>query len=244
MRSRIYCPEALQAGMTITLTEGAAAHVGKALRLRDGDPLVLFDGSGLEYAARIESIDRRAITVAVDEATDPGTESPLDITLLQGLCRGQRMDMLIQKSTELGVAAIRAISCERSVSRVDGARRDRKLEHWRQVAISACEQSGRVTLPLIAGPTPLPSTLAALDTDCGMRLLLDPGADRSLGDGIDAARSVALLIGPEGGLTDGERATAREAGFVPVRIGPRILRTETAPLAAISILQHLAGDFA
>jgi 16S rRNA (uracil1498-N3)-methyltransferase len=230
--------------MTVTLAEGAAAHVGKVLRLRAGDPLVLFDGSGLEFAARIESIDRRAVNVAVDGARDPGTESRLDITLLQGLCRGQRMDMLIQKSTELGVAAIRAISCERSVARVDGARRDRKLEHWRQVAISACEQSGRVTLPLIAGPAPLPATLAALDGDCDARLLLDPGADRNLGDGIDAARSVALLIGPEGGLTDGERAAARESGFVPARIGPRILRTETAPLAAISILQYLAGDFA
>lgn len=244
MTARIFSDSTLVTGRTVTLTGSAATHIGKVLRLRAGDSIVLFDGSGREYVARIESVRRQAVSVVVGTATDPGTEPNLVIQLLQGICRGQRMDMLIQKSTELGVAAIHTMSCERSVVRLDASRADRKTEHWRQVAISACEQSGRLMIPPISGPATLADTLEALAADPGARLLLDPRADRNLGDALGDARAVLLLVGPEGGLTDGERNAARAAGFESVRMGPRILRTETAPLAAISILQYLAGDLA
>ncbi|MBT8442982.1 MAG: 16S rRNA (uracil(1498)-N(3))-methyltransferase, partial [Gammaproteobacteria bacterium] len=159
----------------------------------------------------------------------------------QGICRGQRMDLLMQKTTELGVAAIRPITCERSVVRLDDARRRKRLDHWRQIAISACEQCGRVVIPEIAAPASLDVAIDAVPDDT-TRLLLDPRAQRNLGETIDAASGIALLIGPEGGLTDAERSAASAAGFVPAGIGPRVLRTETAPLAALSILQYLAGD--
>lgn len=244
MNARIYSNEALAPESEVALTGGAASHVAKVLRLREGDAVVLFDGSGLEYGGRVASISRQHVTVAIGPGHDPGTESKLSVTLLQGMCRSQRMDFLIQKTTELGVAAIRPVSCERSVVRLDAARGRRKVEHWHQVAISACEQSGRVRIPEIDATVTLQEALDGLNDAAGVRLLLDPDADRNVGTALESAARVTLLIGPEGGLTAAECAAARAAGFQSARLGPRTLRTETAPLAALSILQYLAGDLA
>lgn len=242
MKPRIFSHNPLAPGSEAELTGAAATHLGKVLRLREGEPIVLFDGSGLEYDSQVRSITRHRVVVAVGDGHDPGTESTLEVTLLQGICRSQRMDMLIQKATELGVGSIRPVSCKRSVVRLDGDRGLRKIEHWRQVAISACEQSGRVRIPKISRPGNMVATMEALADIAGARLLLDPLADGSLGTPLDSARRIMLLIGPEGGLADTERDAAVAAGFRPVRLGPRTLRTETAPLAALSILQYLAGD--
>jgi len=244
MKPRIFSHDPLAPNSQGELAGPAAAHIGKVLRLRAGDAIVLFDGSGLEYDARIRSITRHRVTVAVGAGHDPGTESALEVTLMQGICRSQRMDMLIQKATELGIASIHPVSCERSVVRLDDARAPRKMEHWRQVAISACEQSGRVRIPEIAAPATVAATMEAVADTTGARLLLDPLADENLGAALDSARRITLLIGPEGGLAEAERAAALATGFRPVRLGPRTLRTETAPLAALSILQYLAGDLA
>lgn len=242
MKPRILSDSPLLPDSQTELTGSAAAHVGKVLRLRAGDPIVLFDGAGLEFDARIESITRQSVIVSVGDGHDPGTESRLAVTLLQGICRSHRMDMLIQKATELGVVSIHPVSCERSVARLDGDRGRRKIEHWRQVAISACEQSGRVRIPAIVAPATLTTAIEAVTGATGARLLLDPLANENIGAALDSERRVALLIGPEGGLTTSERAAARAGGFQPVRLGPRTLRTETAPLAALSIVQYLAGD--
>ena len=244
MVARIFSDTAVTTGSSVELTGNPATHIYKVLRLRAGDSLVVFDGSGAEYAATIETASRSAVAVIVGDGHEPGTESPLDVTLLQGICRGQRMDLLVQKSTELGVAAIRPVACERSVVRLDDARARRKVLHWRQIAISACEQSGRVRIPEVADPAPLERALTELAALPGTRLLLDPAADRSLGEALDSPEAVVLLVGPEGGLSGGERRAAIAAGFRAASLGPRILRTETAPLAALSLIQYLAGDLA
>lgn len=240
MAPRIFSHVRLRPDAQVELAGNAVAHVGKVLRLREGDSIVVFDGEGLEFDARIESISRQAVSLTVESGRNPGTESALRVTLLQGICRKQRMDLLIQKSTELGVASIRPYECERSVVRLDAARARRKIVHWQQIAISACEQSGRVRVPDIAAPAPLQDTLEATAAD--VRLLLDPRADDGLSAPPASTRDVALLIGPEGGLTDIERRAAHDSGFRPVRLGPRTMRTETAPLAALSVLQYLGGD--
>jgi 16S rRNA (uracil1498-N3)-methyltransferase len=182
------------------------------------------------------------VTVAIGSGHAPTTESPLEVRLLQGICRGQRMDMLIQKSTELGICSIHPVVCERSVVRLDAARGVKKVDHWRQIAVSACEQSGRVRVPDITAPAKFDAAIADLGNVPGERLLLDPTAGRGIDTAMNPEAGIALLIGPEGGLTPAERELARTAGFRPVRLGPRILRTETAPLAALSILQYLLGD--
>ncbi len=242
MEPRIFSREPLEQGSIVMLNENAAAHAIRVLRLRLGDTLVVFDGSGIEYSARIQSVSRQRVSVAVGAGRDPGTESPIAVTLLQGICRSQRMDLLIQKSAELGVASVRPISCERSVVRVRDERALKKTEHWQQIAISACEQSGRVRVPAVARPATLADALGDLADDAGARLLLDPAAGQVLGAALGSPGAVALLIGPEGGLSAAERDTALDAGFQAVRMGPRTLRTETAPLVALSIVQYLAGD--
>lgn len=241
MIPRIFSAHRIEAGRPLELSGDAANHACRVLRLRPGDDLIVFDGLGLEFPARIKAISRKTVTLSTGAGRDPLTESNLEIALLQGVCRGHRMDLLIQKSTELGVAAIHPIGCERSIVRLDEKRTQKKLEHWRQIAISACEQCGRAVVPKICAPASLAAAFEELKEDV-VRLLLDPSADDDLGAALEAPRKIALLIGPEGGLTDGERAAAGTAGFIPVRMGPRVLRTETAPLAALSILQYLAGD--
>lgn len=242
---RLYSSEPLAAHREQALPQEAARHVLRVLRLRAGDPLTLFDGRGGEYAARLAHAGRGTATVEIGEHLEIERESPLSITLLQALARGEKMDWIVQKATELGVAHIVPVTVDRSVVRVaDEERADRKLAHWQAVAASACEQCGRNRLPRIAAPTGLMAALA-LAGNSSVGLLLSPGAPDSLAaaarDG-GLAAPVALLVGPEGGLEAHEIASARHHGFREVHLGPRVLRTETAALAAISVLQALAGD--
>jgi len=242
MHPRIFSDAPLAPDSNVVLTGTGAAHISKVLRLRQGDAITIFDGSGMEYAGQIDAITRHDVSVAIGAGCSPQTESPLGVRLLQGICRGQRMDLLIQKSTELGIRSIYPVACERSVVRLDSARAQKKVDHWRQVAVSACEQSGRVQVPDIGTPAKFDTAIAALGGASGSRLLLDPTAEHGIDATMDREAGVTLLIGPEGGLTPGERKIAHAAGFQSVRLGPRILRTETAPLAALSILQYLHGD--
>lgn len=242
MPPRVFTAAAPGPDGLLALDEDAAAHVLRVLRLGPGAPLVLFDGSGSEYPATIEQAGRRGVLVRAGPAQAGGRESPLDVTLLQGLARGARMDLVIQKATELGVTRIGVLALERSVVRLEeDGRIDRRLRHWQRVAISACEQCGRTVPPEILPPATLPAALAALPAD-SVRLLLDPDGEADLPALLAGRGPVVLLIGPEGGLTPAERALAVAQGFARLRLGPRILRTETAPLAALSLIQYLAGD--
>lgn len=240
--TRTYIDAPLAAGARVALPDAAAAHLLRVLRLGAGDACVLFNGDGRDYDARIVATTKKAAEVQIVSAKDVATESPLRITLAQALARGDKMDWILQKATELGVAAIAPILTERTEVRLGGERADRRLVHWRGVVASACEQCGRARLPAVGDPSPLADWVAALPADA-CRLALDP-------EGEPAARTVplagdapvVLAIGPEGGFSERDLATLRAAGFRGLRLGPRILRTETAGLAAIAALQALHGD--
>ena len=236
---RLHCEATLSPGATVELSERAARHVA-ALRLRVGDAVILFGGDGHESAAVITGTGKRGVVAAVRERRAVDRESPLEVRLAQGVCAGDRMDLVLQKATELGVAAIQPIVTARSVVRLSSERQERREAHWQNVVIAACEQCGRNRVPRVAPSLGFGEFFAAPAAP-GTRLLLAP-------DGEAAVRSLApqapvtVLVGPEGGLAPEERAIARAAGFVTVRFGPRVLRTETAPLAALAALQALYGD--
>jgi 16S rRNA (uracil1498-N3)-methyltransferase len=242
MLPRIYHAGALNEGTEITISGGAVDHIGQTLRLRPQASLILFNGDDEDHIGRIISISRQEMTIAVGAGREAHTESPFAVMLLQGICRNHRMDMLIQKSTELGVHEIQPIICQRSIVKIGPERVDKRLGHWRGVAVSACQQSGRTRIPNIHAPENLFAAIETLDHEA--RLLLDPQGTDTLETAIGSSVSAALLIGPEGGLTDLETNSAVSAGFKRVRLGPRILRTETAPIAALSIIQYLMGDLA
>ncbi|MBB5874879.1 16S rRNA (uracil(1498)-N(3))-methyltransferase [Xanthomonas sp. 3498] len=231
----------LHAGAELSLPEGVANHLLRVLRLREGDPCVLFNGDGCDYDAELLQAGKRNASVRIRAARPADNESPLAITLLQGVARGEKMDLILQKATELGVAAIVPVWAERTEVKLDAARVDKRVAHWRSVVISACEQSGRARVPQLSAPLALADAArAAADSPC--RLILDPQGEhrlRSLDIGGDAA---TIAIGPEGGWSPRDRATLETAGFVGLRLGPRILRTETAGLAAIAALQAHHGD--
>jgi 16S rRNA (uracil1498-N3)-methyltransferase len=238
--TRIYVGSALAPNTELLLPRGAADHLLRVLRLRPGAALTLFDGRGGEYAARLMGAERGAARVAVGEHSSIERESPLSVTLLQGLARGERMDLIVQKATELGVRAIVPLLTERSVVRLDAAQSRKRLAHWQAIAVGACEQCGRNLLPQI-GPLTEFSRVGELAL-AGARLLLEPHGLQTLPGALSGHTEVAMLIGPEGGLSDAEVEAALEADFVPCRLGPRVLRAETAPLAALAALQLLAGD--
>lgn len=240
---RIYCPEALRAGTQVVLTGNAANHLTRVLRLKPGDAVCLFHDSGHEYMARIDKSVQSGLRLSIQESHPVHTESTLHLTLIQGICRGQKMDLVIQKATELGVSAILPLRCQRSVVRLQGDRAARRREHWFGVATGAAEQCGRAVVPRIFPAMHLAEALVELPA-AARRLLLDPGATAGFGHERPAENELVLLAGPEGGLTDNERDTALKAGFTGVRLGPRVLRTETAPLAALSVVQYLYGDLA
>ena len=242
MTTRIFCPGELNVGATIALGNDAAKHVRRVLRLNEGDPLTLFNGDGYDYAATIKSVARDEVRVLVSAGNSVDNESPLAITLIQGVCRSQRMDWLVQKTTELGVVQIVPALCERSVVKLDARRRQGKRNHWRKVAESACEQCGRARVPQIDPPANLSAILDEAATSSATKLLLDPDGNQAIKRAIGHADSLMLLVGPEGGLTGDERRFAFEAGFTGIRLGQRTLRTETAPIAALSVIQYLAGD--
>jgi len=242
---RFHCPVPIAVGATIDLPENAARHAGRVLRLRAGDAIVLFDGNGGEYSARINAVGRASVSVDVVDWQAVDRESPIHVTLIQALQSGDKMDLTIQKAVELGIAGVVPVASRRSVLRLDGERAAKRVEHWRGVAVAACEQSGRNRVPAIAELETLERWLNRPAVANVMRLMLAPGACASLADlpGPSSATPIELLIGAEGGLAPEEMEKAAQAGFVGVRLGPRILRTETAGLAALAAMQCLWGDF-
>ncbi len=247
--TRLHVDAALAPGDVLELPPDTATHVAKVLRVRSGDPVVLFNGDGRESAAVIDAVRGSRVSVAVGESRLIDRESPLPVTLLQSIPRGDRMDFIVQKATELGVARIVPIFSERSVVRLDHKQAESKCTHWRAIAASACEQCGRNRLPILDAPRRLLDYLGAA-TITGTRLLLDPdggSAARGAGGGaaddrIDGAAAVEIAVGPEGGFAAAELDAFAVSGFLPVRLGPRILRTETAALAALVWLQTRSGD--
>jgi 16S rRNA (uracil1498-N3)-methyltransferase len=239
--NRVYCDRTLAAGQQVELPESAAYHVARVLRLRAGAPLTAFDGSGHDYRCEIVAIEGDTVRVAVGERTPGLRDSPLGITLVQAVSRSERMDWTLQKATELGVRTIVPVISSRSVVRLDERQAERKLRHWKAIVAGACEQSGRSTVPEVRNPVDLARFLAEAPRE-GQRFVLSPAGPASLAGLASTAARVELLIGPEGGLDDHEIESAARAGFSPVRLGPRVLRTETAGIVALAVLQALWGD--
>ena len=239
---RFYHPHKLAPGATVSLTPNAAVHASRALRLQVGDQALLFNGDGNDYACELIVVKKTEVVAKIKAVQHVDSESPVKISLAQAISSGDRMDYTIQKAVEMGVGAIQPIASQRSVVKLSGERAEKRREHWQNVVISACEQSGRAVLPPVAPPLSLPDWLAQ-PSAATLRITLSPNAERCLHDLPPPAGEVCLLIGAEGGLTDEEIAMAASQGFVPVRLGKRILRTETASLAAISAIQTLWGDY-
>lgn len=221
------------------LPEAQAHYIGRVLRMAEGDALQVFDGSGMEFRGTLVEVGKKRVRVRLDERFVGQDESPLQIHLGQGLSRGERMDWAIQKATELGVSEITPIFSERCEVRLKDERADKRLLHWRQVAISACEQCGRSRVPLIHPPVLLADWIKQTQAD--LKLVLHPVAQPL--ESHAKPQTLAFLIGPEGGLSDAEVEQAHGAGFLPARLGPRVLRTETAPVVALAVAQQLWGDF-
>jgi 16S rRNA (uracil1498-N3)-methyltransferase len=239
--TRVYCDGPLVTGAELRLPAAGAYHVARVLRMREGGTLNVFDGAGQEYQAEIARVEGDAVTVRLGTQASAPTESPLKITLVQGVSRSERMDWTLQKATELGVAAIAPVLTARSVVRLDDKQAQKKQGHWRGIVIGACEQCGRARVPAVAAPITLREYLSTVRKD-GMRLVLSPSAPGSLAGLASLPSKIELLIGPEGGLDDDELLLAQKAGFMPVRLGPRVLRTETAAVVALSVMQALWGD--
>jgi 16S rRNA (uracil1498-N3)-methyltransferase len=238
---RVYVDADLEAGRDLTVTGSAGNHIARVLRLRMGESLRLFNGRGGDYAGRIERVHRDGVVVSVGEHRPLEHESPCHLTLAQGISRGERMDWVIQKATELGVSRIVPLFTDRSVVHLDATQAARKLQHWRAIAIAACEQSGRNRLPEITSPVAL-AAIVENTHETGNAILLSPGAALRVVDLPGGATRATVLVGPEGGLAESEQALALRAGFTPVRIGPRVLRTETAAVCALTLLQQKFGD--
>lgn len=241
--TRVHVAVPLAAHSSLLLPDGAARHLVRVLRLGAGDALRLFNGRGGEFDAAIETVRRDAVTVQVGAHHAVERESPLAVTLLQGIARGEKMDLILQKATELGVTAIEPLLMARSTVRLDARGAVARQQHWQAVVVSACEQCERNTVPVVSAPQ---SLLQALSGPLpGLNLMLTPEESAMtlpvLLDQASAA-AVRLLVGPEGGFDPAEMAAATQSGFRPCRLGPRILRTETAGLAALAALQSLAGD--
>ncbi|MFT3667448.1 MAG: 16S rRNA (uracil(1498)-N(3))-methyltransferase [Pseudoxanthomonas sp.] len=239
--TRCYVALSLQAGARVVLPEVTANHLARVLRLREGDPCVLFNGDGYDHDGRVASIGKREVVVELQASRAVDNESPLHVTLLQGIARGEKMDLILQKATELGVAAIMPVVAERTEVKLDAERAEKRVAHWRSVIASACEQSGRARVPTLSAPTPLNEATRGMAGDA-MRLTLDPTGDVSLATVQVTTGAVVVAIGPEGGWSPRDREILAATGFTGLRLGPRILRTETAGLAAIAALQSRFGD--
>lgn len=237
---RIYQPCPLIHQTQIELNEQAAHHLVQVLRHRCGDRLLIFNGKGGEYLAEIIAIGKKSVSIKLLEYRPNNPESNLKIHLGQGIARGEKMDFIIQKAVELGVQAITPLFTQRTNVKLSAEKIDKRLQHWQKVIISACEQSGRTILPQLHEPLSFPNWIKQQRT--GLRLLLHPQAEHKLNQLKVTEQAITLAIGPEGGLAQEELAHAAEQGFQSLSLGPRILRTETAPLAIISILQSWWGD--
>ncbi|MBY5936454.1 16S rRNA (uracil(1498)-N(3))-methyltransferase [Marinobacter nauticus] len=237
---RIFTDSPLAVGSQCQLDDNAANHVGRVLRMQAGQALLLFNGDGHDYHATITEAGKKHVLVAVTEAAENETESPLRLVLAQTLSKGDRMDYAVQKAVEMGVSEIVPLTTERCDVKLKGDREDKRLRHWQQVAISAAEQCGRARVPEIQPVMTVQQWLEHAQA-CDLRLVLHHRTEQSLNT-LEKPSSIALMIGPEGGLTAEEIALAEDNGFLPVALGPRVLRTETAPVAAIALCQWLWGD--
>lgn len=241
--TRIHVLTSLARDSVIELPATSAEHLVRVLRMQVGQSLTVFNGDGRDHAAEIVRIDKRGVAVRVTSAgVEVAVESPLRITLAQGIARGEKMDWIVQKATELGVYEIVPVVTERTEVKLDAERAQRRVTHWQAVVTSACEQSGRAVVPVVAPPVKLADWCARLGDDTGLRLSLDPQSKLSPRKLELAERSATLIVGPEGGLAKNDLALLAQAGFRGMRLGPRILRTETAGIAAITALQTLFGD--
>ena len=239
---RFYFPTKLAPGTIVTLPENAAIHACRALRLQVGDAAILFNGDGNNYGCELLSIKKNAVTAKIKTLSRVDNESPLKITLSQAISSGDRMDFTIQKAVEMGVSVIQPISSQRSVVKLTDERAAKRREHWQNVVISACEQSGRALLPEVNAPLTLANWLGAAPVFAA-RIMLSPSAALTFQELPVPQGKICLLIGAEGGLTPEETDLAASRNFIPVRLGKRILRTETAALAALAAMQTLWGDF-
>lgn len=249
MRPRLYCPMPLSEGAMIELPAAVAHHAARVLRLREGDAVTLFNGDGGEFDACLSRIEPKSVLAAVGGHHAVERESPLHVTLMQGLASAERMDWVMQKAVELGVAAIAPVTMARSVTRLDAARAAKRAEHWRSVIVASCEQCGRNRLPLLHPLSDFAAVLAAPDpadraivNGAALSLVLAPGEGLSLKKFDRPEGAIRVLIGPEGGLTPDELSAAMRAGFRAAIFGPRVLRTETAGIAALAAMNVLWGD--
>lgn len=238
---RLYQPGPLTPGQSVALCEDAANHAGKVLRMQAGEALELFNGDGNNYAAVIIEVGKKQLVVDIQSSSENPIESPLKLHLGQGISRGDRMDFAIQKAVELGVSEITPLFTERCGVKLDADRLEKKREQWQKIVISACEQSGRSVVPPVHQPVTLEKWLGQPD-NC-LKLTLDPWTSATIKQ-LSPTDRLRLVIGPEGGFSDREVAATTLAGFQPVRLGPRVLRTETAALTAIAALQLQLGDLA
>lgn len=241
-RTRLYIAGSFAPDTQVALDADKAHYVSRVLRLRVNDTLSVFDGEGGEYAATIQGLSKTGATLRIDAVTKTETETNLRVHLVQGISRGDRMDFVVQKATELGVKRVTPILTKHGVVKLDKARAEKRRDHWQKIAASACEQCGRVRLPLIDVPVPFENWLDNKPRRVDAQLILSPGAATSL-TGIETPETkVCVLIGPEGGFSAAEFEGANAAGFQPVSLGPRVLRTETAAIATLAILQSRWGD--
>lgn len=240
--TRVYTPQTLAVGQSLTLETMPSAHLIRVLRLRAGQGVVLFNGDGCDYSAEIEIPKVEAVQVRVSAVRPINTESPLRIWLMQGLCRGEKMDWVLEKATELGVHGIIPVDMERTEVQLDAERAAKRLEHWKRIVISACEQSGRAFVPHIDALLPLDKRLA-LGLPSQHAFALQPETKNLCAQLAPDARDIVLVVGPEGGLSERDLAQLQVAGVKTAGLGPRVMRTETAGPAAIGALQMHLGDW-
>jgi len=242
MITRIHCPQGLAPGAHVVLPETAGHHVARVLRLKEGDPLILFDGRGGEWTAAITLVRKDEVRADLKSFDPVDRETPLAVTLVQAVAAADKMDWIVQKCVELGVAAIRPVAAKRSVIRLSGERMERRVAHWQAVAAAACEQCGRNRVPPVAPIVDLPQYLGEPAVENALRLLASPVDARRLRELPQPPGGITLLVGPEGGFEDGELQAAHAVGFRGVNLGPRVLRTETAGAAALAGMLALWGD--
>ncbi len=242
MSTRLFVSSALSNGVELELDGDRAKYLGKVLRARVGDTLTIFNGDGPEWPATITSISKSSINLALGMSIDPGTESPLKIHLVQGISRGDRMDFVVQKATELGVKRITPVLTEYGVVKLKSDRAEKRRDHWQKIANSACEQSGRTRQPLIDMPMPLKNWFGSKPPKVDAEVILVPNAAAPLALIPPPETKICVLIGPEGGFSETEYGDAEVSGFQAVSLGPRVLRTESAAIATLSVLQSMWGD--
>jgi 16S rRNA (uracil1498-N3)-methyltransferase len=242
MSTRLFVSGALINGAELEVDGDRARYLAKVLRARIGDRITVFNGEGPEWSASITRISKTSVALELGESVEAGTESALKIHLVQGISRGERMDVVVQKATELGVKRITPVITEYGVVKLNAERAEKRREHWQKIANSACEQSGRTRLPLIDTPLPMKNWFGTKPEEVDAELILTPGASTPLASIAAPNTKICVLIGPEGGFSDTEHADAQISGFKAVSLGPRVLRTESAAIATLAVLQSLWGD--